>query len=285
MILIADSGSTKTAWCVLSDTPKTIFTQGINPFQQEEEQISSVLQYELLPQLLHPEQITDIYFYGAGCTPEKAPLVHHVLRQVVSYSANIQVESDMLGAARGLCGQQPGIVAILGTGSNTCYFDGRTLRAGVPALGYILGDEGSGAYIGKRLIGDILKRQMPDDIRQLFLNETHETVANIIQNVYRAPLPNRYLASFSPFCTRHRDHPAIHALLMDCFQQFFRRNIVPITNDLASSGTFTSKTVHFVGSIALHYRTEITQAAKDYGFNVGTILQSPLEGLIQYHRK
>ncbi len=287
MSLIADSGSTKTAWCLIEDPEHVIYTQGINPYQQNEEEICAILQHELLPNLISQSSFTPhisaIHFYGAGCTPEKAPIVAQALRQVVSTTATIHVESDMLGAARGLCGRQPGIVAILGTGSNSCFYDGRNLHPGIPALGYILGDEGSGAYIGKRLVGDILKHQLPDDICQLFFDETHETQANIIQRVYRTSMPNRYLASLSPFCARHREHPAIHDFLLDCFGQFFRRNIIPLTsnhNHIAPS----LSTVHFVGSIAHYYRAELSEAATCCGYSVGTILQSPLEGLIEYHQ-
>ena len=285
MVLIADSGSTKTAWCIVEDPTHVIHTQGINPFQQNEEDICAVLQHELLPALdarypsIHP-QLSSIFFYGAGCTPEKSPVVASALRQVISTTATIHVESDMLGAARSVCQREPGIVCILGTGSNSCYYDGRTLHAGNPALGYILGDEGSGAYIGKRLVGDILKHQLPDDIQQLFFEETHETQANIIQHVYRIPLPNRYLASLSPFCARHREHPAIHAFLLDCFSQFFQRNIL-----LAPWDTETKRLpIHFVGSIAHYYQPELSEVAALHDYIIGNIVQSPLEGLVQFHQ-
>ncbi len=264
MSLIADSGSTKTAWCLIEDPEHVIYTQGINPYQQNEEEICAILQHELLPNLISQSSFTPhlsaIHFYGAGCTPEKAPIVAQALRQVVSTTATIHVESDMLGAARGLCGRQPGIVAILGTGSNSCFY-----------------------YIGKRLVGDILKHQLPDDICQLFFDETHETQANIIQRVYRTSMPNRYLASLSPFCARHREHPAIHDFLLDCFGQFFRRNIIPLTSNHNLIAPSLS-TVHFIGSIAHYYRAELSEAATCCGYSVGTILQSPLEGLIEYHQ-
>lgn len=292
MTLIADSGSTKTAWCLAEDGNNIIYTQGINPFQQDEETICEILRKELMPNLLtlrHKEssvtgeqQLSAINFYGAGCTPEKAPIVASCLKKSVSATAQIHVASDMLGAARGACGRDAGIVCILGTGSNSCYYDGEQLHAGIPALGYILGDEGSGAYIGKRLVGDIFKQQLPQDVCQLFFDETHETQANIIQRVYRTPLPNRYLASLSPFCARHREHPAIHALLIDCFTQFFHRNIVPLIQNMGNSGEIAS-TVHFVGSIAYHYHEELAEAAQRCGFTIGHTLQSPLEGLVDYH--
>lgn len=281
MILIADSGSTKTAWCLVEDPQHIIYTQGINPFQQNEEEICAVLQHELFPSLpTHDLQLSAIHFYGAGCTPEKAPIVACALRQVISTTATIHVESDMLGAARSVCQRQPGIVCILGTGSNSCYYDSRTLHAGNPALGYILGDEGSGAYIGKRLVGDILKKQLPEDIQRLFFEETHETQANIIQRVYRTPLPNRYLASLSPFCARHREHPAIHAFLLDCFGQFFLRNI----QSSQWNKEATKLPIGFVGSIAHYYASELAEAAQQYGYTIGNIVQSPLEGLVQYHQ-
>ena len=281
MILIADSGSTKTAWCLVEDPQHIIYTQGINPFQQNEEEICAVLQHELFPSLpTHDLQLSAIHFYGAGCTPEKAPIVACALRQVISTTATIHVESDMLGAARSVCQRQPGIVCILGTGSNSCYYNGRTLHAGNPALGYILGDEGSGAYIGKRLVGDILKKQLPEDIQRLFFEETHETQANIIQRVYRTPLPNRYLASLSPFCARHREHPAIHAFLLNCFGQFFQRNI----QSSQWNQEATKLPIGFVGSIAHYYSSELAEAAQQYGYTIGNIVQSPLEGLVQYHQ-
>lgn len=281
MILIADSGSTKTAWCLVEDPEHIIYTQGINPFQQSEEDICSILQHELLPNLpTTNSQLSTVNFYGAGCTPEKAPVVACALRQVIGTTATIHVESDILGAARSVCQRQPGIVCILGTGSNSCYYDGHTLHSGNPALGYILGDEGSGAYIGKRLVGDILKKQLPEDVQRLFFEETHETQANIIQRVYRTPLPNRYLASLSPFCARHREHPAIHAFLLDCFGQFFQRNI----QSSPWSQEATKLPIHFVGSIAHYYRTELTEAATRFGYTIGNIVQSPLEGLVQYHQ-
>ncbi len=294
MTLIADSGSTKTAWCV-AENSNVIHTQGINPFQQDEQTICAVLREELMPKLneiIDNKPLTTIHFYGAGCTPEKAPIVATYLKNTVGATVEIHVESDMLGAARSACGHDAGIVCILGTGSNSCYYDGRQLHPGIPALGYILGDEGSGACIGKRLVSDILKQQLPPDICQLFFDETHETQANIIQRIYRTPLPNRYLASLSPFCARHREHPAIHALLIDCFTQFFRRNIDPLKCKMADNeyecgglpDTLVDKQIHFVGSIAYHYRDELTTAATQCGYSIGHILQSPLERLVQYHR-
>ncbi|MBQ9641454.1 MAG: ATPase [Bacteroidaceae bacterium] len=278
MKLIADSGSTKTAWCLIhNDGQQTeVSTQGINPFQQTEADITAIIQDELLPQLNIDKQHTlEIHFYGAGCTPEASPKVASALRQALGPGADIEVQSDMLGAARALCGHSPGLIAILGTGSNSCYYDGTRITDNIPPLGFILGDEGSGAYIGKRLVGDVLKRQLPPALCQQFFEETHETAATIIQKTYRQPLPNRFLASLSPFCARHRDTPTIHQLLTDCFTQFFVRNIKNYDQP--------TRTVHFVGSIAHHYQAELTEAAIATGYSVGNVLQAPICGLIQFH--
>ena len=285
MILIADSGSTKTAWRLTdysTEQGKEVLTQGINPYHQDEDEICAILRHEIYPHISdHASYIEHIYFYGAGCTKEKSPMVANALRQTLTPTARISVESDMLGAARSVCGHQKGIVCILGTGSNSCFYDGRELHPGIPALGYILGDEGSGAYIGRRLVSDILKHQLPEDIRQHFFAESKETEATIIQKVYRTPFPNRYLAHLSPFCHRHRHHPAIHALLVDCFSQFFIRNILP---NPWTHNAISSHTVHCVGSIAYHYQAELTEAACAHGIQLGTVVQSPLEGLALYHK-
>ncbi len=278
MKLIADSGSTKTAWCLLAadESQMLLQTQGINPFLQAESEICDVLQGELLPQL-PPQGFSDdqleIYFYGAGCTPEASPKVASALRTVISADAQVEVQSDMLGAARGLCGNVPGIVAILGTGSNSCYYDGERIIKNVSPLGFILGDEGSGAYIGKRLVGDVLKHQLPAEICTLFMDETGLTAPDIIQRTYREPFPNRFLASLSPFCARHRDDDAIRALLIDCFRQFFLRNI----------SAYDGSTVNLVGSVGYYYQPEIKAVAAMLGYNVGNVLKEPLQGLIAYH--
>jgi len=277
MILIADSGSTKTQWIAVQEGVNPIIrTQGINPFQQSKEQIEGVLNDELMPVLnaLDNRAIEAVYFYGAGCTKEKAPVVAEALKTVVAPRAKICVESDMLGAARAACGTEAGIVCILGTGSNACYYDGKEMHTGNPALGYILGDEGGGAYIGKRLVGDILKRQMPEELCKAFYEETGETQATIIQKVYREALPNRFLASLSPFCARHREHAAIHAFIIDCFSQFFKRNIdvYKTMEGIPQEGL----KVNFVGSIAHYYREELEEAAKLCGYEVGNIIQEPI---------
>ncbi len=285
MFLIADSGSTKTAWCLVNDQHlKFISSKGINPFLLDEVGIAAILTDELVPvlddygQTINLEPVSDIkaiYFYGAGCTKEKVPVVATAIRKVFNTNARIIVESDMIGAAKGLCGDAPGIVCILGTGSNSCYYDGENIIDNVSPLGFILGDEGSGAYIGKRLVGNCLKQQFSEEVCRLFLQETKLSTQTIIQKVYRESMPNRFLASLSPFCARHRDIPEIHDFIIDCFTQFFMRNV--------NLYNCPELPVNFVGSIAWFYQNELKEAAQKLGFKIGTIIQNPLEGLIKYH--
>lgn len=279
MKIIADSGSTKTAWWIGESHGSLIHTQGINPYQQEPATILAIITDGLLPHIPSLSHIDEIWFYGAGCTPEKSPIVESVLKQAFGSTPSIFVGSDMLGAARSLCQHTSGIACILGTGSNSSYYDGNDLHPCCPALGYILGDEGSGAYIGKRLVGDILKRQFPSDLCQAFFAETGETQGSIIERVYRTPLPNRFLASLSPFCHRHRTHPSMHLFLLDCFSQFFTRNIRSASLPCNPSEC----PIHFTGSIAYYYEDELRQAAESCGYTVGQIFQSPIEGMVKYH--
>jgi N-acetylglucosamine kinase-like BadF-type ATPase len=276
MILIADSGATKTDWCLGEKTTdaRVIQTQGINPFHQSAEHIYKVLTEELLPQLGEENHITHIHFYGAGCTPEKSVIVKEQL-QALFLDADIDVQSDLLGAARSLCGKEQGIACILGTGSNSCLYDGEKIMANVSPLGYILGDEGSGAVLGKRLVGDCLKHQLPEHICQAFLNETGLTPADIINKVYRQPQANRFLASLTPFLSAHREEPEIQDLLIDCFTEFFKRNVM----QYAYEGT----EVHFTGSIAWYFQEEVKEAAESLGIRTGKFIKSPIHGLINYH--
>ena len=276
MTLVADSGSTKTAWCLTDgEHHELLMTQGINPFQQNEKEIVKLLREELLSSLPLQQNVIQVYFYGAGCTAEKSTVVASALRQILTSEAKIFVGSDMLGAARSLCGDAPGIVCILGTGSNSCYYDGVEIVDNVSPLGYILGDEGSGAYIGKRLVGNVLKRQFSDTVCRLFLEETKLTTSTVVQKVYREPLPNRFLASLSPFCARHRDMDEIHDFLIDCFSDFFTRNV--------NLYEIPELPVNFVGSVAWYYREELCETAQRLGYRMGNVMQAPLEGLVNYH--
>ena len=276
MILIADSGSTKTDWCVIEKGAihQRLYTKGMNPFFQTEEEMAIELATVLAPHLQNCE-IEVVYFYGAGCTPEKKSQVEDAIRTGLNMQGRVEVASDMLGAARGLCGHEAGIACILGTGSNSCFYDGKELIANVSPLGFILGDEGSGAVLGKLLVGSLLKNQLTPGLKEAFLNEYQLTPAEIIDRVYRQPFPNRFLASLSPFLANHLEDETIHALVLGAFRSFLVRNV--------KQYDYQQHTVHFIGSVAHYYRSVLTEAAEAENIRLGNVMQSPMEGLIKYH--
>ena len=278
MILIADSGSTKTDWCVVEkgELVQQIFTKGTNPFFQSEEEISNEIATALLPEL-KTDEFDAIYFYGAGCGfSDKIAVVHRALTKHLKVKGEVEVATDMLAAARGLCGRESGIACIMGTGSNSCYYDGQNIVANVSPLGFILGDEGSGACLGKLMVGDLLKNQMTPELKEKFLQQFNLTPADIIDRVYRKPFPNRFLASLSPFLSQNINEPCVHDLVLNSFKAFFKRNIMQYDN-------YQNLKVNFIGSVAYYYKDVLAEAAQAMGIQLGTIIQSPMEGLIKYH--
>ena len=278
MILIADSGSTKTDWCVVENGQpiQQISTKGINPFFQSEEEISNEIATSLLPQL-KTNALDAVYFYGAGCGfPDKIAMVHRAITKHLQIKREVEVNTDMLAVAHGLCQHEAGIACIMGTGSNSCYYDGKQIVSNVSPLGFILGDEGSGAVLGKLLVGDILKNQMTPELKEKFLKQFSLTPADIIDRVYRKPFPNRFLASLSPFLAQNIDEPCIHALVLGSFKSFLKRNVMQY-------GNFRNSKVHFIGSVAFYYKTILAEAAQEMNIQLGTIIKSPMEGLIKYH--
>lgn len=282
MYLIADSGSTKTDWCLCNKSTilQHIQTQGINPYHQNEEAIENVLRDELLPQM-RTQECSDqgsqlsITFYGSGCANETAcNRIKEALHKVLE-TKKITVHSDLLGAARALCGHEEGIACVLGTGSNSCLYNGTEIIANIPPLGYILGDEGSSAVLGRRLVGDCLKHQLPEPICNEFLAEYNLSPEIILEKVYRQPLANRFLASLTPFLSKHKEVPEVHNLLVDSFTDFFVRNVKQYRRPWLP--------IHFVGSIAYAFSAELREAAESLGMELGTIMRSPMEGLIKYH--
>ena len=296
MILIADSGGTKTDWALLHspyptrwEVVSTFQTQGINPIHQSPDAIRQILGQEMVPQLsLSSRKVlmsshslempllsqVDVFFYGSGCTPVQAPAMKQLLAQVFQ-PEKIEVYSDLKAAARALCQYEPGIACILGTGANSCLYDGNDIVQNTPALGYILGDEGGGAVLGRLFMNAIFKNPALADVRDDYLSSTKLTQADIINKVYREPMANRFLASTSLYISEHLDHPLLRDLVVHNFRQFFRVNIVPYQHrDLP---------VHFVGSMAYHYRDLLAVAAADEGFTLGQVTKSPMEGLIKYH--
>lgn len=277
MIIIADSGSTKTDWGIADDNGKLIKkvrTAGLNPFQVTGKDIEEEISNNLIPHL--PQEQASIHFYGAGCTPEKQPIVEKALKACLKITDECEVASDMLGAARAICGHKPGIACILGTGSNSCAFDGNNIIKNVPALGFILGDEGSGAVMGKILVGDILKNQLPKHIRDRFFEKYRISQADIIDRVYRQPKPNTFLASFVPFLEENLNEPEIYHLVKTSFNSFLKRNVMQYEG-------WEELPIGFNGSIASIYIKPLTEALHENGMHLGRIIQAPLDALIKYH--
>lgn len=276
MLLIADSGSTKTTWC-LADHNKvaaTCTTGGMNPFQQGLNELFHLLEADFT---LPRSGISEIYFYGAGCAfPDKNRIVEEALSRYFGM-CGIQVNSDLLAAARSLCGNRQGIVSILGTGSNSCYYNGQEIVQNVSPLGYVLGDEGSGNALGRKLLSDVLKNQLSEEIRKVFFDAYPVTTGEILDHVYRKPFPNRYLAQYARFVSANIVYPEMQTLASNCFREFFQRNLMQY--ELAKL-----LPVHFTGSVAFHFAEIIKQIAGEYGLTVGNITQEPMTGLLEYHR-
>lgn len=282
MILIADCGSTKIDWCLLNNgkTEKEVYTVGMNAVMLTEEEMRSRFAAELLPQLGDfVTEVSSIFFYGAGCiSSEVCGNVARALRAAVPSAETVEVYTDLLAAARALCGHNPGIACILGTGSNSCLYDGTSIVENVSPLGFILGDEGSGAVLGRLFLGDVLKKQLPAELCAKFLDEYQLNLLTIIQRVYREPQANRFLASVLPFISANMHVPELHALVLNAFRAFFRRNVRQYTE-------FRSHRVGFVGSVAYYFADVLREAAEAEDCTLGTILKSPMEGLIRFHTK
>ena len=255
MKLTADSGSTKTTWLLDTNGAEKLYfyTQGINPFHMDIETMESILKEELLPQLQSSGfPIDDIEFYGAGCTAEKSVILKNILQKIFPSSKSVIVGSDMLGAAKALFNNEPGIACILGTGSNSCLYDGEKIVENISPMGYILGDEGSGAVIGKTFLNCLYKGKHRDFIN-VFETETGLTLLDIINKVYRGPLPNRFLASLCPFIHSHLTEQWIEEMVIDCFRKFFENNIKHYNS---------YRNIGFVGSVAFYFKEQLTKQQK-----------------------
>lgn len=276
--LLADCGSTKTDWCLTKDgvLVQHVRTAGINPVYLNQEEVECIIRQELLPALCGcvPDSL---HFYGAGCaTPELTEHMRTVLRRCLCPQGEVEVCSDMVGAARALLGTREGIACILGTGSNSCFWDGKRMAQNVPPLGFILGDEGSGAYLGKRLVSDLMRGILPRSMREDFLSRYGLTMGDIIERVYRHPFPNRFLASFAPFIADNLNERCVYRLVFESFRAFIRRNI-----GLYYRWRFYP--VCFTGSIAWHFRDVLIKAAESDSVRIHTIVPSPMGGLIRFH--
>jgi len=279
MKLIADSGSTKTDWRVLTQGQNAyqLITNGLNPYYQDTDAISETLTTQLLPHLTATD-VQAVHFYGAGCAnPEANAIVERALRQLFPNLNTAEVDSDMLGAARGACQHEPGIVCILGTGSNACCYNGQQITRGIQSLGFWLGDEGSGGYLGKTLVRDYFQNCLPDDLHAAFAQRYPQLDrATLLDNAYKKPFPNRYFASFTPFLSEHINHPYANKLVIDAFTLFLITYVVRFSEA-------AQWPVHFVGSVAHHFAPQLRQAIQNIGCTMGQILQSPGDGLAKFH--
>ena len=276
MQLIADSGSTKVSWRAILDdgSLKAVETVGINPVFMEDAAIEKILTDQLVPVI--GTKVDQIFFYGAGVVGGEPSAKLERCFSKVFPGSTCEAVSDVLAAARALCGHKPGIACILGTGSNSCFYDGEGIAENVQAGGFILGDEASGAYLGKRLLSDFIKGLLPAPIENAFNKRYGLDYMAIVQKVYREPMPSRFLASCSPFIAEFKNHPHMANLLKSSFEEFLRRNIVHYD--------YKKYPVNFVGSIAFYYKDILEKAVNAAGMRMGTVLQGPIDGLVAYHK-
>jgi N-acetylglucosamine kinase-like BadF-type ATPase len=275
--LIADCGSTKSEWCLVQGRKRTtVFTQGISPYFLDTAAIARVLSAELKPSL-GGKAPGIIHYYGTGClNPANRRSVKKALSMVFP-DADLEVDHDLSAAARALCGHQKGIACILGTGSNSCYYNGKRIVSNSPGLGYVLGDEGSGAYLGKRVLQYYLYNTFDEDLRSRFDARYVTTPAEILDHVYKQPLANRYLASYAMFLAENRGHFMIENIIEDGLNDFFFYHLCKYRESWTSP-------IHFVGSVAWGFRDVLKELAGTYEFNLGKVLRNPMEGLLDYHK-
>jgi N-acetylglucosamine kinase-like BadF-type ATPase len=276
MILVADSGSTKTEWKLTGDgkSRESLFSTGINPYFLSVDDICTHLKEEIPD--LSGQSFEKVYFYGTGCNTEAK---NNVVREAISRFCNageILISTDLLGAARSLCQNDPGIACIMGTGSNSCYYDGKSIAANVAPLGYILGDEGGGAVLGRKLVSAVLKKQVPEDVINLFFDTYKITPAEILERTYMKPFPNRFLGQFARFISANLNIPELRDIVTTSFDEFIVRNIL----QYSESATLP---VHFTGSISFHFRTILEERLNKHNLKLGKVTLSPMADLINYH--
>ncbi len=277
MKLLADSGSTKTVWTIFDKEgiKKELLTEGINPYYQTKEQITNELHTKVLP-FCDIFEIKNIYFYGAGCTKDKKHIVEGCLSESFVTARNIEVHSDLLGVGRATCQRESGIVAILGTGSNSALCENGEIVQNISPLGYILGDEGSGAVLGRNLINLLFKNQIDESLKNEFLLEYQTTLPQIIENVYRKPFPNRYLAHFTPFIKKNIGCQVLAKMVENSFDEFLQKNIIQYLKA-------DKLPIHFVGSVAFYFQDILKKVVKNNNLLMGDIVQNPMKGLVSYH--
>ena len=276
MILIADSGSTKTDWCVVGQGQlvRQIVTKGMNPFFQSEEEIENEIATALIPHL-KTNVLDAVYFYGAGCVPDKVPMMYNALSTHLNTKNGIEVNTDMLAVARGLCGHKPGIACIMGTGSNSCFYNGKIIVKNVRAGGYILGDEGSGAVLGKHFLSDVLKGLAPKDIMADFFEKFRISPNEVMESVYNRPFPNRFLSTISYFLADYTSDDYVYDLITTNLRNFFIRNVCQYD--------YKNYPIRFVGSLAYSYAKILREVANEFDIELDIIEETPMNGLIDFH--
>jgi len=277
MILIADAGATKIQWVVINDgkASEPIETAGFNPYFMEPGILEEAVDKDLVP-FINPGYIQQVYYYGAGCsTMFKCNIVEDVLKDVFD-NADFEIYHDLLGAARALFGDMQGIACILGTGSNSCLYDGRNIAENVTSLGYLFGDEGSGAYLGKLWLTEYLRGRMPEHLKNLFDKRFGYSLENILDAVYSKPHPNQFLSSFSLFMGDLKDDEFVKGLVKKNFHDFFTEQVTQYTN-------YKSQPLGVIGSVGFHFSDIFKEVADGYGLKIKKMIKSPIEGLVDYH--
>ena len=275
MKLIAESGSTRTEWALVEDNHlvQRVFTEGLNPFFQTRREISRSVRLRL-PESFFKKKLDQVYYYGTGCSSyEKKNILGASL--VAQFKTPIQVESDLLAAARGLFKCEAGIACILGTGSNSCFYDGKIIVKNVKAAGYILGDEGSGAVLGKLFLADLLKGLAPKELANEFHEKFRISVNDVMESVYNLPFPNRFLGTIAYFLGDYMDNEYVYNLLTNNLRSFFNRNVCQYD--------YINYPIRFVGSLAYAYPDILQEVAQEFGVEIDVIEETPMNGLIEFH--
>ena len=275
MKLISESGSTRTEWALVEDNHlvQRVFTEGLNPFFQTRREISRSVRLGL-PESFFKKKLDQVYYYGAGCSSyEKKNVLGASL--VAQFKTPIQVESDLLAAARGLFKCEAGIACILGTGSNSCFYDGKIIVKNVKAAGYILGDEGSGAVLGKLFLADLLKGLAPKELANEFHEKFRISVNDVMESVYNLPFPNRFLGTIAYFLGDYMDNEYVYNLLTNNLRSFFNRNVCQYD--------YINYPIRFVGSLAYAYPDILQEVAQEFGVEIDVIEETPMNGLIEFH--
>lgn len=275
-VLIADSGATKCQWTfVVNNKAKHVYTIGISPYFLNKEAIEKIVETEVLKKLKQPK-IDKVFFYGTGLSnPINAKIIKQALQKTIATKA-IEVNTDMLAAAKALCGNNKGIACILGTGSNSCFYNGKKIVANRAGVGYVLGDEGSGAYLGKKCVQYYLYKTFDEELQTAFEKRFETNTQLILENVYKKPLANRYLASFAIFLAENRGHYMIENIIEDGLNDFYFTHLQKYNESWKHP-------IHFVGSVAYGFKDVLKSLCLQYGFSLGNVIKKPMDGLVKFH--